>query len=76
MIIKGGGAQAVFSFILPVQGEGLEREWLDPAGKELVMDLVSGLHFLRRQHGRDDLVKHNLCQQAVQKTFKLGTMRK
>lgn len=54
-MIKGVGAQVVFSSILPVQGEGLEKEWLDPAGQELFGELVSetGPCFLWQLHGRD-----------------------
>lgn len=35
----------VFSSTLPVQGEVLEKEWLDPAGQELVAELVSETGF-------------------------------
>ena len=45
VMIKGVRAQEVFSSILPVQGEGLEKEWLDPAGQELIVELVSETGF-------------------------------
>lgn len=41
VMIKVVGAQAVFFSILPVQGEGIEKECPYPAGQELVVELVS-----------------------------------
>lgn len=41
VMIKVVGAQAVFFSILPVQGEGIEKECPYPARQELVVELVS-----------------------------------